>query len=205
MGKDPTSGPKGWHISPAGKFRSKHDRKAGRRSSLSPNASAALASITAVGLYVGLVNYFPWPTGANIGPGHGLVGHARVVDGDTLDFGHARVRLEGIDAPEAMQSCRDATGRSWNCGRRAAERLTELMRGPSVRCEGNAKDAYGRVLGTCFVGDQNVNAQMVREGLAWAFVKYSSTYANVEQEARRARRGVFETENVPPWQFRALR
>ena len=44
---------------------------------------------------------------------------------------------------------------------------------------------------------------MIRQGLAWAFVKYSSTYAAVEQEARRAKRGVFQVENMPPWEFRA--
>ena len=34
-----------------------------------------------------------------------LSGRARVIDGDTLDVGGTRVRLHGVDAPEAGQSC----------------------------------------------------------------------------------------------------
>ncbi len=44
---------------------------------------------------------------------------------------------------------------------------------------------------------------MVRDGMAWAFVRYSSDYAALEREARAARRGVFAAENTPPWEFRA--
>jgi endonuclease YncB( thermonuclease family) len=35
-----------------------------------------------------------------------IIGRASVVDGDTLDIHGARVRLWGIDAPEADQLCR---------------------------------------------------------------------------------------------------
>ena len=45
----------------------------------------------------------------------------------------------------------------------------------------------------------------MRQGLAWAFVKYSSTYVSVEAEAKAAHRGVFASENEPPWEFRAHR
>jgi hypothetical protein len=41
--------------------------------------------------------------------------------------------------------------------------------------------------------------------LAWAFVKYSNAYVSVEAEARLSRRGVFATDNQPPWEFRAQR
>ena len=44
----------------------------------------------------------------------------RIVDGDTLELGGRRVRLHGIDAPEAAQPCRDAEGAAWPCGRRAS-------------------------------------------------------------------------------------
>jgi endonuclease YncB( thermonuclease family) len=132
-----------------------------------------------------------------------VVGPARVIDGDTADVGGVRVRLEGIDAPEKNQTCVNARGREWDCGRVASRRLQQLMTGAEVRCEGDGKDDYGRLLGTCSVGVQNTNARMIRDGLAWAFVKYSSAYAGVEKEARQARRGVFEVVNLPPWEFRA--
>ena len=35
-----------------------------------------------------------------------LQGPARVIDGDTIEIAGRRVRLHGIDAPEADQTCR---------------------------------------------------------------------------------------------------
>jgi hypothetical protein len=45
----------------------------------------------------------------------------------------------------------------------------------------------------------------VRDGLAWAFIKYSRAYVDAEAEARRAKRGVFAVENAAPWEYRAER
>ncbi len=41
-------------------------------------------------------------------------GAARVVDGDTLAIGDARLRLIAIDAPEGEQTCRDAQQREYD-------------------------------------------------------------------------------------------
>ena len=46
-----------------------------------------------------------------------IEGRPRVVDGDTLVFGMKRVRLHGIDAPEAKQQCQRRDGRAYDCGR----------------------------------------------------------------------------------------
>jgi hypothetical protein len=48
-------------------------------------------------------------------------------------------------------------------------------------------------------------SERLRQGLAWAFVKYSDTYVGAEAEARVGRRGVFAAANQPPWEFRAKR
>jgi endonuclease YncB( thermonuclease family) len=52
-----------------------------------------------------------------------LVGIPRVVDGDTLTIGAAKVRLQGIDAPETDQICLNANGKPWPCGIEARDRL----------------------------------------------------------------------------------
>ena len=57
----------------------------------------------------------------------------------------------------------------------------------------------------CTTRSGEVNASLVRQGLAWAFVKYSNVYVAQEGEARTARRGVFAAQNEPPWEFRAHR
>ena len=48
----------------------------------------------------------------------GITGKARIIDGDTLEVGGKRVRLHGIDAPEAKQTC-TAHGKTWHCGEEA--------------------------------------------------------------------------------------
>jgi endonuclease YncB( thermonuclease family) len=52
-------------------------------------------------------------------------------------------------------------------------------------------DVYRRTLAVCRIGDEDLNAWMVREGFALAFVKYSEAYANEEAEARKAQRGLW--------------
>src|SRR5436305_1573118 len=45
-----------------------------------------------------------------------LTGAVRVIDGDTLVVNDTRVRLEGIDAPEAGQTCKRKWIGWWSCG-----------------------------------------------------------------------------------------
>ena len=84
-----------------------------------------------------------------------IVGIASVADGDTLDIGPIRIRLHGIDAPEAGQTCRRANGKSWQCGTEATNRLAELVEGREIECSARDRDAYGRIVATCMVdGDR---------------------------------------------------
>ncbi len=131
-------------------------------------------------------------------------GEARVIDGDTIDIAGTRVRLEGIDAPETGQTCarRFFLG-TWRCGLVASQMLSGMVAGREVACESHGNDKYGRMLGICYADGADVNERMVRAGLAWAFIKYSSTYVEAEREARAARRGIFSTDNLPAWEFRA--
>ena len=132
-------------------------------------------------------------------------GVARVVDGDTIAVGDLRVRLEGIDAPEASQTCLTRLGQPWPCGTKATNELARLVDGRQVRCEDRGLDKYNRTLGICFLGSLDINAEMVRRGFAWAFVKYSNAYVAVEAEARAAKAGIWEGDATPAWDFRAGR
>jgi len=132
-------------------------------------------------------------------------GRARVIDGDTLAIGAVHVRLAGIDAPERGQLCTDERGRAWPCGTRATERLRGLIGRNEVRCEGVEHDRYDRLVGTCAAGDQALNAVLVREGLAFAYRKYSLAYIGAEDAARAARRGLWAGQAEEPAVLRAER
>jgi endonuclease YncB( thermonuclease family) len=131
-----------------------------------------------------------------------VTGIAAITDGDTIAIGPVRIRLHGIDAPEAGQTCGTADGGAWPCGDRATERLAELAEGKPVRCVARERDAYGRIIAVCTVSRQELNAAMIREGFAWAFVRYSADYAGLEEEARAARIGIWQGPSEAPWDYR---
>lgn len=124
----------------------------------------------------------------------------RIIDGDTFvllmdnDF-DTRVRLDGIDCPERRQAF----------SQRAKQTLSDLIFDQEIKVYYDKKDGFGRVLGEVYIGNVNVNHEMVRKGMAWHFVKYSDdeTLARLEREARRDRVGIWSEPNpVPPWEYR---
>lgn len=134
-----------------------------------------------------------------------ITGEARVIDGDTIELGGIKVRLEGIDAPESGQTCLTRLGQTWHCGAKASHALAHLIARQPITCEDLGRDKYGRTLGTCYAGSLNLNAEMVRIGYAWAFMRYSTAYVGLEAAARQARAGIWEGEAQPAWDYRAGR
>lgn len=134
-----------------------------------------------------------------------ISGPARVIDGDTLSVGGVRIRLEGMDAPETAQQCSNDRRGEWSCGVTATQALSALVAGKEVQCDGTGNDRYGRTLAICRVGALELNAEMVRRGLAWAFVRYSRRLVAVEAQARKLRLGIWQSENEPAWAYRADR
>ena len=139
------------------------------------------------------------PVGARV------TGEVRVVDGDTIVLAGIRVRLEGIDAPESGQTCPRRWLGDWACGTVATNALARMIEGRQVVCESRGPDKYNRMLGICFADGRDVNAAMVREGHAWAFVKYSRSYVREEAEARAAKLGIWQAPAQPAWEYRAQR
>ena len=130
-----------------------------------------------------------------------ISGTALVVDGDTITISGNKIRLHGIDTPEQNQTCRRA-GITWRCGYEATETLRNWTYTKEVRCVGDTKDRYGRLIANCFVDGYNVNARLVYEGLALAYRKYSKQYVPEEDKARAAKRGMWAGEFVAPWDWR---
>lgn len=131
-----------------------------------------------------------------------IVGHAFVADGDSIRIGTIRIRLEGIDAPEWDQTCVDAGGATWACGRTATRQLRERVRGATLSCLPRATDRYGRMVATCSLPDgTDVNAWLVREGWAIAF-GFAGAYASEEAEAKAAKRGIWAGSFIAPREWR---
>ena len=133
-----------------------------------------------------------------------VTGPATVIDGDTIVVAGERIRLQGIDAPELQQTC-TAYGQPWACGRTSAEWLRERLNGRPVECVGHARDRYQRLLAVCYVGGEDQNERIVREGWALAYRRYSADYVQPEAEAKRAGAGIWRGEFTPPWEWRAER
>ncbi len=80
------------------------------------------------------------------------------------------------------------------------------MFGQTIRVETQGKDRYGRTIGTLFVGQRNINLEMVESGMAWQYRKYdkSKLFADAEASARKAKRGLWaDAHPVAPWEWRA--
>lgn len=130
-----------------------------------------------------------------------VAGIARVIDGDTFDIADQRIRLHGIDTPESKQTCqRDSV--TWSCGAEATKTLRDLISGSTVNCVERDRDRYGRMVAVCHAGKVNLNAEIVRLGMALAYRRYSNDYVGQEASAKAARRGLWGGRFVPPWEWR---
>lgn len=121
----------------------------------------------------------------------------KISDGDTImilqDKQQIKVRLFGIDAPELKQPY----------GKKSKQFLANLIAGEVVEVEENGKDRYKRTLGIIHFKGQDINAQMVLNGYAWAYVKYSRIYVDQEKTAREKKRGLWQSSDpTPPWKWR---
>lgn len=131
-----------------------------------------------------------------------VVGIPRVVDGDTLVIGATKVRLQGVDAPETDQVCLNGNGGRWTCGIEARDRLAAHVAGREIVCASQGVDGYGRMLGVCSLRGEDLNAWVVREGWALAYVTYSSAYAPAEKDAHLHKRGLWQGAFIAPWDWR---
>ena len=142
---------------------------------------------------------------------------SKVSDGDTIHVmsggTKVKVRLYGIDAPETEKSNKK-TGKVSKPGQpygdEAWHALESKVLRKQVRLEVMDVDRYGRTVSVVRLGERNVNREMVADGWAWAYRQYldrphASEYIDAEEQARKARKGLWQQSNPqPPWEFRKL-
>ena len=158
-----------------------------------------------------------WGTGRALLSKPSTVDRYVVVDGDTfalipksciyvvlkLGCPAQRLRLEGADALEAKQTCRDARNVAWPCGQAATDRLQQLVSRPDFTCRIDPEftDRHAREFSVCYADGRDVGATLVREGLAFSYGR-DRQYLALENEAKAARRGAWAGHFVRPQYFR---
>jgi endonuclease YncB( thermonuclease family) len=132
----------------------------------------------------------------------------RVIDGDTLQIDDHTLQLYGIDAPELGQYCQRGDD-LWACGLEAAMFLQKTVEfeGPPIEClpwgeEPAEQDGSGLVIGVCQVGPKVVGLTMVRNGYAVALPESFPDYKEAEEQAQQAKLGLWQSDFVPPWEWR---
>jgi endonuclease YncB( thermonuclease family) len=123
-----------------------------------------------------------------------------VIDGDTLTVSdgarkHYRVRLAGVDAPEAKQAF----------GLESARSLAALCYRKAAKVEWKDKER-GVHLGQVTCGEKDAGAEQVRRGLAWVSPKQiapGSGLYELEAYARLRKIGLWaDDEPIAPWEWR---
>lgn len=125
-----------------------------------------------------------------------------VIDGDTLIVvdearKQHRVRLAGIDAPQAKQPF----------GLQSARSLARLCYRKPAKVEWKAKER-GLLLGQVACDGKDASAEQVRRGMAWVpprqAVMPGSALYELEAYARLRKTGLWADDKaVPPWEWRS--
>jgi len=126
-----------------------------------------------------------------------------VTDGDTIvllvETQQYKIRLNGIDCPEKKQAF----------GSQAKQFTSERVYGQSVRAVVKDKDRYGRLVCDIYLPNgEKLNEEIVRNGFAWHYKKYSKDkkLAGLEIQARNNRLGLWSDPNpIPPWEYRVYK
>lgn len=123
-----------------------------------------------------------------------------VKDGDTIVILTSEklqviVRLDSIDAPEKKQ----------DYGNAAKKALSSLVFKKTVTVDSHKTDRYGRTVGEIWLDKRLVNLEMVKNGMAWVYVKYARNpvYFEAEVDAKANKLGLWSLPNPQsPWEFR---
>lgn len=126
----------------------------------------------------------------------------KIIDGDSLEIGKARIRLQGIDAPEYIQTCKNENNKSYHCGIDSTNFLKHLTNDKTIICTIHDTDKYKRYLCTCYANNLNINSELVKNGYAITYL--DDTYKKEESIAKRNKSGIWDGDFIHPRLFRKL-
>lgn len=123
-----------------------------------------------------------------------------VKDGDTIvllkNNRQYKIRLASIDCPEKKQAF----------GTQAKLYTSRLAFGKLVTAKVKTQDRYGRYVAEIILPyGRSLNRELVRNGFAWHYVRYSydKSLAEIQKSAQKNKLGLWIDRNpIPPWEFR---
>jgi len=143
---------------------------------------------------------------------------SRVKDGDTFVVGGKVVNLYGIDAPEFKQQCEyyninTKKNSLYSCGESAKEYLKRKINLKNIKCDVKDEDKYGRFISICYIQkydkktkkyieDLDVNRDLILNGYAVAYTKYSKKYVKEEYDAKKKKKGIWNGDFIRPEKYR---
>jgi len=158
-------------------------------------SKSLLVAVLLIGIGIGLglaLGHGLWHSGNSNSGLYEQALVARVIDGDTVELADGRhVRYLGIDTPEVGEYY----------GEEATARNRGLVEGKTIELQRGSRDQdeYGRLLRYVYVDGTFVNAELVVEGYATAYIfdpddRYSQVLVQLEQYARMRELGLWATE-----------
>lgn len=132
-----------------------------------------------------------------------LEGRATAISGDTLRVAGTLVMLDGIEAPEAGQSCQ-RQDRKWRCGAAAKDALASLVRGRHISCEIVHEDETKK-RARCYARNTDIAEALVRNGHVFADGGFLSRYAGFESDAQSEKLGLWAGNAERPQDYRDKR
>ncbi|MDA0654471.1 MAG: thermonuclease family protein [Proteobacteria bacterium] len=138
-----------------------------------------------------------------------VTGIAAVLQADQIVIDRLRVNIYGIDAPDPDMDRQCTLGRQFfGCYSNAKRQMEILVDEGPVTCSPTGEVNYiGFPYMTCRTASgEDIGDAMVRAGVALAFLPQSDMYAEVEAEAREAKRGIWQDgiRFALPWEWRVM-
>ena len=92
--------------------------------------------------------------------------------------------------------------KNYKCGIKSKDFLVSLIGKQSVKCNKKDIDRYKRIVAECFVGQTNLNKELVRNGWALAYRDYSKDYIVDEEFAQENNLGLWKGTFIHPKKWR---
>ena len=122
-----------------------------------------------------------------------------MADGDTItvlrEREQVKVRLVEIDAPEKARAF----------GNKSTQALSDMVHGTDVLVVEQRTDKYRRTLSRIYLDGLDVDAEQMRQCMAWVYDRYVTDRAlyAIQNGTKAAKHGLWaDADLMPPWKWR---